>query len=72
MARSVRWSELTTGKRVVVIVLVIVELALTTTALSDLARRPVSQVRGSKLAWALGCFVQPFGPAAYLRFGRRR
>ncbi len=48
-----------------------VEVALTTTALVDLARRPGTQVRGPKLAWALACFVQPVGPMAYLALGRR-
>ena len=49
-----------------------VEIVLTTTALVDLARRPADQVRGSKALWALGCFVQPVGPVAYLALGRRR
>jgi hypothetical protein len=48
-----------------------VELALTTTALVDLARRPADQVRGPKPLWVLGCFVQPVGPLAYLVLGRR-
>lgn len=72
MAPKKRWSDLDTRERIPLIAAVIVELALTATALVDLARRPAGQVRGPKLAWALGCFVQPFGPVAYLRFGRRR
>jgi hypothetical protein len=28
-------------------------------------------VRGPKGLWALGCFVQPVGPIAYLTLGRR-
>jgi hypothetical protein len=55
-----------------VLVLVSVELALTATALVDLAKRPAAQVRGPKPLWALGCFVQPVGPVAYLTLGRRR
>ena len=47
-----------------------VEVALTAVALTDLARRPASQVRGPKLLWAATCFVQPFGPISYLMFGR--
>lgn len=49
-----------------------VEVVLTTVALVDLARRPAEQVRGPKPVWALGCFVQPVGPIAYLLLGRRR
>lgn len=67
-----RWEDLSTGQRVALSALVAVEVALTTTALVDLARRPSSQVRGPKLAWALGCFVQPVGPITYLVAGRRR
>ena len=72
MARKKRWSDLSTGEKVGLSTVALVELALTAKALADLARRPATQVRGPKLAWALGCFVQPFGPAMYLRFGRRR
>jgi hypothetical protein len=53
-------------------VAVSVELALTATALVDLARRPRDLVRGPKALWFLGCFVQPVGPIAYLTIGARR
>jgi hypothetical protein len=43
----------------------------TTVAMVDLARRPRSRVRGPKLAWVAAAVVQPFGPVAYLLFGRR-
>ena len=70
MARRRRWSELSGGQRVAIVALASVELALTATALVDLARRPADQVRGPKALWALGCFVQPVGPVAYLAIGR--
>jgi hypothetical protein len=66
-----RWSDLTPGQRAVLLTMVSVELALTATALVDLARRPAAQVRGRKGWWALGCVVQPVGPIAYLAMGRR-
>ena len=47
-----------------------VELALTATALVDLAMRPAAEVRGRKAVWALAVFVQPVGPIAYLAWGR--
>ena len=72
MATTRRWSDLTSSQRTAVVVLGAVEVVLTTRALIDLARRPSEQVRGPKPVWALGCFVQPVGPVAYLVFGRRR
>jgi hypothetical protein len=67
-----RWNELSPGQRAVLMTLVSVEIAVTATALVDLARRPAHAVRGPKLVWAVGCFVQPVGPVAYLTLGRRR
>jgi hypothetical protein len=72
MQQRKRWSEMSSGQRAAIVAGAAVELVLTTTALVDLARRPASQVRGSKALWALGCFVQPVGPVAYLAVGRRR
>jgi len=70
MRTTKRWSELSTSEQAIIISLGAVELVLTTVALVDLARRPSAQVRGPKAAWALGCFVQPIGPIAYLTLGR--
>ena len=50
----------------------IAELVVTTIAVRDLIRRPASEVRGWKLLWFLGCFVQPIGSPLYLVVGRRR
>jgi hypothetical protein len=66
------WSDLTESQQRTIIALGAVELVLTTVALVDLARRPRELVRGPKALWALGCFVQPVGPVAYLAAGRRR
>lgn len=67
-----RWGELTQVQQKLLVALVSAEVALTTAALTDLARRPVSQVRGSKRLWVAACFVQPVGPVAYLLLGHRR
>ena len=72
MQQRRRWKDLTTRQRVAIVAGATVEIALTSVALVDLARRPAEQVRGSKALWALGCFVQPVGPVAYLTVGRRR
>lgn len=67
-----QWSDLSPQQHRAVVVGGIVEVALTAFALTDLARRPAGSVRGRKIVWALACTVQPFGPVAYLLFGRRR
>ena len=71
MTRKKRWEDLSSGQRAAVVLASTVEVVLTTVALVDLARRPSRQVRGTKLRWALLCFVQPVGPIAYLTLGRR-
>lgn len=65
------WSDLSTGQQAAVVAAGAVEVVLTAYALTDLVRRPASAVRGPKLLWAAGCFVQPLGPIAYLVRGRR-
>lgn len=67
-----RWSDLSDGQRAALVIGGAVEVALTTVALVDLARRPSAEVKGPKVLWALGCFVQPVGPIAYLVAGRTR
>ncbi len=66
-----RWSDLSPSTRRLVVAASIVELALTTVALTDLTRRPSVRVRGPKWLWALATLVQPIGPVAYLTVGRR-
>jgi hypothetical protein len=66
-----KWSELSSRQQTAILVLGSIEVALTATALADLMRRPSDQVRGDKRLWALGVFVQPFGPIAYLAWGAR-
>ena len=71
MPERLRWDELSRGQQTAIVVGAAVELVLTAVALNDLARRPAAQVRGPKALWAMGCFVQPVGPIAYLVAGRR-
>jgi hypothetical protein len=65
------WQDLTPRQRAVIVVGGAVEIVITTVALVDLARRPKRLVRGRKRWWLTGFAVQPFGPLAYLAFGRR-
>jgi Phospholipase_D-nuclease N-terminal len=66
-----QWSDLTKGQQQAVVAGAVLELALTTVALRDLAHRARREVRGPKLLWVAAMVVQPFGPLAYLWFGRR-
>jgi hypothetical protein len=69
--RKKGWRDLTPAQRRAIVVGGVVEMAMTAVVLRDLARRPREQVRGPKAAWVASCVVQPFGPLAYLAFGRR-
>lgn len=64
------WSELSGPQQGVTIAVSTVELVLTVIALVDLVKRPSEQVRGPKGLWAVGVFVQPVGPIAYLAWAR--
>lgn len=65
------WSDFSPMQKRLTILGGAVEAVLTTIAARDLARRDASLVRGPKLLWASLLTVQPFGPLAYLLFGRR-
>lgn len=67
-----RWSDLTPAQRAGVVTMAAAQLALAGAAWVDLARRPPSQVRGPKAAWALGIAVSWVGPISYFAVGRRR
>ena len=75
MAGRRRWSDLDEGTRRLVVIGGVVEGLLKIAALTDLARRPASRVRGRKWVWAVVLvLVNAAGgvPLAYFRFGRRR
>lgn len=72
MQNKQKWSQMSSGQKFAVLTVASIELALTATALVDLVRRPAEQVRGPKALWALGVFIQPVGPIAYLTVGARR
>lgn len=70
-----RWSDLSPRTRRFVIVAGAVEGALKAAALVDLARRPASQVRGSKVRWVVAIIVinsAGLVPVAYFVRGRLR
>lgn len=70
-----RWDELSPRTRRLIIVASVFEGVLKIAALIDLARRPASEVRGSKLRWALAVIlINSVGavPITYFVHGRRR
>lgn len=67
-----KWSELSGAQQTAIVVGGAVEIVLTAITWRDLARRDASEVRGPKALWLAASVVQPFGPIAYLAFGRRR
>jgi len=70
MARK-QWSDLTSGQRTAYLVAGCVQLSLAATAWADLARRPASQVQGSKAMWAAIIAINFVGPLAYFARGRK-
>jgi hypothetical protein len=68
------WSDLSPRARRLLIGGAAAEGLLKLAVLVDLKRRPSSEVRGPKRAWALAMVVNSAGaiPIAYFAFGRRR
>jgi hypothetical protein len=69
-ATKKRWSDLSPVEQRAIIAGGIAEVVLTAWALRDLRRRPTETVRGPKALWVASFVVQPFGPLAYVLFGR--
>jgi len=70
-----KWNDLSPRTRRLIVLASAIEGALKVAALIDLARRPASEVRGSKARWAAAvAFVNALGavPIAYFAFGRRK
>jgi hypothetical protein len=70
-----KWGDLSRRSRRSLIVAAVAEGFLKIVALIDIVRRPASQIRGSKWAWAsLVVTVNAFGaaPLSYFAFGRLR
>jgi hypothetical protein len=73
--RKERWNDLEPRTRRLLVFAAAIEGVLKIAALSDLVRRPSSEVRGSKAGWAAAvALVNALGavPIAYFVWGRRR
>jgi hypothetical protein len=71
---ATRWNDLSARSRRLIAAGALAEAALKAAVLIDLRRRPASEIRGSKRAWALAMIVNSAGiiPLSYFAFGRRR
>lgn len=70
-----KWNELSPRTRKLIIIGGTFEGLLKVAALVDLARRPATEIRGSKRSWTLAVLlVNSVGlaPVAYFVLGRRR
>jgi hypothetical protein len=69
-----RWSDLSPRTRGLIVAAGVTEASLKLAVLIDLKRRPASEIRGSKRAWAASMLVNSAGliPLAYFAYGRRR
>jgi len=70
-----QWSELDERTRGLLIAAAVTDITLRIAALIDIKRRPASQIRGPKWAWATAvAIVNSAGilPTSYFVFGRRR
>lgn len=70
MGHHREWKDLSTGRKVGIVVVSAAQVALAGAAFRDLARRPAEQVDGPKLAWGLALLVNWIGPIAYFTKGR--
>jgi hypothetical protein len=65
------WSDLSDRQRTALMAAASVQVALAVTAWIDLARRPATEVNGSKGWWAAIIGLNFVGPLSYFRWGRR-
>ena len=71
MARR-KWSDLSDRQKTLILTMIAVQISLLLTALADIYRRPVEEIRGSKRVWTAIFFINFVGPVSYFLFGRKR
>jgi hypothetical protein len=65
-----QWREMTPRQRTALVLLGVIEVNLALAAWTDLARRPPTEVRGSKRCSAAVIAINVVGPLAYFWWGR--
>jgi hypothetical protein len=66
-----RWTDLSAGQKVGLVVLAAAQIGLLAAALWDLAHRSADEIRGDKRMWAALVFINWIGPLAYFCVGRK-
>lgn len=69
-----KWNDLSARSRRLIVITTVLEGIMKIAALTDLARRPETEIRGSKRAWATAVvLVNSVGavPLAYFLLGRQ-
>lgn len=69
--KSKSWKDLTPAQRGLLIGAASVQLSLAASAWADLAKRPASEINGSKGKWAAIIAVNFIGPITYFARGRK-
>jgi hypothetical protein len=70
--KILRFKRMTPFFKILTLCLGAIQLGLLIAALIDLEKRPSKQIKGNKLWWRLGAFVNYLGPLAYFFFGRKK
>ena len=71
MSHKTHWKDLNSKRKTGIVILSLAQVALTTAAYRDLAKRPAEEVDGPKLAWGIALLVHWIGPIAYFAKGRK-
>ena len=66
------WKRFSTAKKPSAAGQGIINLALVIWAVRDIRHRSDEEINGRRKIWTLAAFAPPFGPIAYLLFGRKR
>lgn len=72
MKKDLKFSNLSPGRKIAVVVGGSVQVALAAAAWADLAKRPAAQINGPRALWAAVIAVNWIGPIAYFVRGRRQ
>lgn len=67
-----KFSDLNPTQQKLAVGIGVAELALSSYCALDMRKRSKSEIRGSKWVWGPLLGVQPFGPIAYLIWGRKK
>lgn len=71
MKQQKQWKDLSTGTKLRIIAMAMVQITLLAAALWDIRQRPAEGIQGNKKMWVGIAFINFVGPIAYFLFGRK-